>query len=392
MSPENWQIKPVSALHTAHMISEYSGMALNNLVMQSDSAFSGNSIVAGIRSDFNGAAGSNYLSTLISNIHSADPTQKQDMQHLANPYLQHHDNNYSSNQVFHIDSSEQSQGSVDCFSNSQIYPFDGPLFQSLICSNGEALELSSPSQSTGLVNMKDAAGVEAQLKTPVDHMPRHLYNYSDDFACENMLAQDPGMAIGFNSQNVLAWPSQSSINTDEKSCGQIHYTNSSVPNQQLQLPLKRSCTINIEDDIQPCTKKMISWSSPGSSCNSVQSKSPKLKSARARQGSAMDPQSVAARLRRERISERLKILQDLVPNGSKFDLVTMLEKAINYVKFLQLQVKVLTTDEYWPKKDNSTAAIVKMQDVIQEIASTRSLAEIEGMISMEKKNKNLETN
>ncbi|GFY93684.1 similar to ROOT HAIR DEFECTIVE6 [Actinidia rufa] len=52
--------------------------------------------------------------------------------------------------------------------------------------------------------------------------------------------------------------------------------------------------------------------------------------------------------RRERISERLKILQELVPNGSKVDLVTMLEKAISYVKFLQLQVKVLATDEFWP--------------------------------------------
>lgn len=69
---------------------------------------------------------------------------------------------------------------------------------------------------------------------------------------------------------------------------------------------------------------------------------------RAKQTTASDPQSIAARHRRERISERLKILQELVPNGSKVDLVTMLEKAINYVKFLQLQVKVLTTDEYWP--------------------------------------------
>ena len=30
-----------------------------------------------------------------------------------------------------------------------------------------------------------------------------------------------------------------------------------------------------------------------------------------------------------------------MPNGTKVDLVTMLEKAISYVKFLQLQVKVL---------------------------------------------------
>ncbi|TVU28206.1 hypothetical protein EJB05_19715, partial [Eragrostis curvula] len=51
-----------------------------------------------------------------------------------------------------------------------------------------------------------------------------------------------------------------------------------------------------------------------------------------------DPQqSLTAKTRRERISERLRTLQELVPNGTKVDLVTMLEKAISYVKFLQLQ-------------------------------------------------------
>ncbi|MCO5589415.1 hypothetical protein L7F22_043382 [Adiantum nelumboides] len=68
---------------------------------------------------------------------------------------------------------------------------------------------------------------------------------------------------------------------------------------------------------------------------------------RAVQGSANDPQSIAARNRRERINARLKVLQELVPNGSKVDLVTMLEKAINYVKYLQLQLRVLSNDDLW---------------------------------------------
>nr|QBL14599.1 class VIII bHLH/RSL transcription factor [Chara braunii] len=54
---------------------------------------------------------------------------------------------------------------------------------------------------------------------------------------------------------------------------------------------------------------------------------------------ATDPQSVAARLRRERISERIRALQRLVPNGNKADTASMLEEAIEYVKFLQLQVQ-----------------------------------------------------
>ncbi|MCI17871.1 transcription factor bHLH85-like, partial [Trifolium medium] len=38
---------------------------------------------------------------------------------------------------------------------------------------------------------------------------------------------------------------------------------------------------------------------------------------RASRGSATDPQSLYARKRRERINERLRILQNLVPNGTK---------------------------------------------------------------------------
>lgn len=63
---------------------------------------------------------------------------------------------------------------------------------------------------------------------------------------------------------------------------------------------------------------------------------------RARRGQATDPHSIAERLRREKISERMKNLQELVPNSNKTDKASMLDEIIEYVRFLQLQVKVLS--------------------------------------------------
>ncbi|KAK5820254.1 transcription factor UNE12-like isoform X1 [Gossypium arboreum] len=63
---------------------------------------------------------------------------------------------------------------------------------------------------------------------------------------------------------------------------------------------------------------------------------------RARRGQATDPHSIAERLRRERIAERIRALQELVPTVNKTDRAAMLDEIVDYVKFLRLQVKVLT--------------------------------------------------
>ncbi|CAL5081904.1 unnamed protein product [Urochloa decumbens] len=64
---------------------------------------------------------------------------------------------------------------------------------------------------------------------------------------------------------------------------------------------------------------------------------------RARRGQATNSHSLAERLRREKISERMKLLQDLVPGCSKVTgKAVMLDEIINYVQSLQRQVEFLS--------------------------------------------------
>ncbi|KAJ8573545.1 hypothetical protein K7X08_010056 [Anisodus acutangulus] len=64
---------------------------------------------------------------------------------------------------------------------------------------------------------------------------------------------------------------------------------------------------------------------------------------RAKRGCATHPRSIAERMRRTRISERMKKLQDLFPNMDKqTNTADMLDLAVDYIKDLQKQVQTLT--------------------------------------------------
>ncbi|XP_043695833.1 transcription factor bHLH75-like [Telopea speciosissima] len=64
---------------------------------------------------------------------------------------------------------------------------------------------------------------------------------------------------------------------------------------------------------------------------------------RAKRGQATDSHSLAERVRREKINERLRCLQDLVPGCYKtMGMAVMLDEIINYVQSLQNQVEFLS--------------------------------------------------
>ncbi|KAJ9559972.1 hypothetical protein OSB04_005132, partial [Centaurea solstitialis] len=80
-----------------------------------------------------------------------------------------------------------------------------------------------------------------------------------------------------------------------------------------------------------------------------------------------DPQSVAARRRRERISERIRVLQRLVPGGTQMDTASMLDEAIHYMKFLKKQI------ESMEKADVNGGAAVAGMDFPVSIGSGSSV-------------------
>ncbi|KAG7598330.1 Myc-type basic helix-loop-helix (bHLH) domain [Arabidopsis suecica] len=64
---------------------------------------------------------------------------------------------------------------------------------------------------------------------------------------------------------------------------------------------------------------------------------------RAKRGQATDSHSLAERVRREKINERLKCLQDLVPGCYKaMGMAVMLDVIIDYVRSLQNQIEFLS--------------------------------------------------
>ncbi|TKW19735.1 hypothetical protein SEVIR_4G039401v4 [Setaria viridis] len=108
--------------------------------------------------------------------------------------------------------------------------------------------------------------------------------------------------------------------------------------QGAQVPQKMPSWVNENKSECPVSRPPDVQNQANSAANGVGVK-PRV---RARRGQATDPHSIAERLRREKISDRMKNLQDLVPNSNKADKASMLDEIIDYVKFLQLQVKVLS--------------------------------------------------
>ncbi|GMH16259.1 hypothetical protein Nepgr_018100 [Nepenthes gracilis] len=99
---------------------------------------------------------------------------------------------------------------------------------------------------------------------------------------------------------------------------------------------------NKESNGDKSNREASSCTSKGNSKASAVQK-PDYVHVRARRGQATDSHSLAERIRREKISERMKYLQELVPGCNKITGKSgMLDEIINYVQSLQRQVEYLS--------------------------------------------------
>ncbi|XP_068656729.1 transcription factor PIF5-like isoform X2 [Aristolochia californica] len=74
---------------------------------------------------------------------------------------------------------------------------------------------------------------------------------------------------------------------------------------------------------------------------SVAASKPPSRSATARRSRAAEVHNLSERRRRDRINEKMRALQELIPHCNKSDKASMLDEAIEYLKSLQLQVQIM---------------------------------------------------
>ncbi|KAL2924043.1 Transcription factor bHLH62 [Bienertia sinuspersici] len=154
--------------------------------------------------------------------------------------------------------------------------------------------------------------------------------------------QNPGLEIAVKAQNDAS----NSRKRKSVSKAKLKETPSSSPAKDDKVEVENDETNAKRSKVDEKEAKKENTEQNAGESNKEASKPEPLKDyihVRARRGQATDSHSLAERVRREKISERMKFLQDLVPGCNKVTgKATVLDEIINYVQSLQRQVEFLS--------------------------------------------------
>ncbi|KAL3614075.1 hypothetical protein CASFOL_042149 [Castilleja foliolosa] len=219
--------------------------------------------------------------------------------------------------------------------------------------------------------------LKLQQEQSIQHQPITFFNENVIFSSFNgdqgfgefliggALKSDPGLETGLNDgfRSVLSYGNGSELNVAAAAnMAQEQAQSSGAASTESSKKRKADKTQNPkvntaeksddkrmkgckEDEYKTCSSKSTTTTVANNKNTKDISENPKPDyiHVRARRGQATDSHSLAERVRREKISEKMKFLQDLVPGCNKITgKAGMLDEIINYVQSLQTQVEFLS--------------------------------------------------
>lgn len=216
--------------------------------------------------------------------------------------------------------------------------------------HSDRLGVSSPSKSNGLLRHSSSpAGLLSQLNqddladSETLLLPSSSGNSSEDGSLERRGGPaflgnyhwDENVAGSANlmvtSPNGTSFAARKRILLEDKYFGGL-----TLSDPQHREALEHGASIASHFNLPMSSSPENPYSPEKSSSDSVPCRT------RAKRGCATHPRSIAERVRRTKISERMRKLQELVPNMDKqTNTAEMLDEAVDYVKFLQRQVQEL---------------------------------------------------
>lgn len=193
------------------------------------------------------------------------------------------------------------------------------------------------------------------------HLYHQYQNLMDPLNIHHQSFDENSPNFGFASSEITSNNTSLDMDHHQRSFSTVSATNSSKDHHLVASKKKRKAEFDAEEE-EECKEKR--FEEAGEVQSGVTVKSEKQNSGknskenskaselvqktdyihvRARRGQATDNHSLAERARREKISKKMKCLQDLVPGCNKVTgKAGMLDEIINYVQSLQKQVEFLS--------------------------------------------------